>query len=191
MSVLQVAQRREHQDCVLVLNQQQPAGQPAEKRGSTLQSCTASNQGTATASPAHPENQEIYDYAVQDIRSGACASEGHVGEGWHAAGARKAATEEPNSGGPPMGLPCHGTTASEGRSCEEGSCDTAACAAQVFKDADWGRVVSKEQGKAWMQAAKAGDTPMLEQLLKSNVALLAYRGQGTTFGFGGVSYSSA
>jgi hypothetical protein len=71
------------------------------------------------------------------------------------------------------------------------SCQAAESISAVLQDADWVTVVPKEQGKAWLQAAKTGDVVVLEQLLNSNVALLAYRGQGTHFGFGGVMSCSA
>lgn len=40
-----------------------------------------------------------------------------------------------------------------------------------------------EQGRAWMEAAKGGDTGTLKALLSSNPNLITYQGQGTSFSF--------
>ena len=191
--MLQVAHRREHRDCVLLLRQPQPAGQPqAVGVRSELKSCTVGQQEAAVSSSSHPGNRDPHiEQAVAPDKgrtNRVCVSESCGAEDCRAGGAPKNVPGAPTPGGPPRDDT--DTTTSEGRSCKEDSCDASVCAFQGVEDADWGRVVSKEQGKAWMHAAKAGDTPVLQQLLESNVALLAYRGQGTASGFGGARYCS-
>ena len=47
--------------------------------------------------------------------------------------------------------------------------------------------VARDEGRSWINAAKAGDVPGLEALLGANAHLLRYRGEGTSFGFTGHS----
>ena len=53
------------------------------------------------------------------------------------------------------------------------------------KDIAWDKLVSRQVGNEWMQAAQSGDVPRLEQLAGAQPWLLAYRGKGTSFGFCG------
>lgn len=191
--MLQVSHRREHRDCVLLLRQPQSAGQPqAVGVRSELKSCTVGQQEAAASSSSHAGNRNPHVEQVVAPDKGrtnsVCVLESCGADDCRAGGAPKNVPGAPTPGGLPHGFT--GTTTSEGRSCKEDSFDASVCAFQGVDDSDWGRVVSKEQGKAWMHAAKAGNTPVLQKLLESNVALLAYRGQGTAFGFGGASYCS-
>ena len=47
--------------------------------------------------------------------------------------------------------------------------------------------VARDEGRSWINAAKAGDVPGMEALLGANAHLLRYRGEGTSFGFTGHS----
>ncbi|EFJ44630.1 molecular chaperone, partial [Volvox carteri f. nagariensis] len=42
---------------------------------------------------------------------------------------------------------------------------------------------SREEGRAWLEAARRGDLPTLERMLAENPRLLSYQGQGTSFAF--------
>lgn len=187
--VLQVAQRREHADCVLLLRQKQTACQLAINTPTRLESnsCTVSDPAPTDARRSHQHRQSIQQdtpVAYPSRHPTACEL-GSTAAGLESfKGEASAKVPEVSSSSRTQ---TSDATALGGSNCNwgKGSCDAAESASQVLRDANWGQAVSKEQGKAWMQAAKAGDIPVLEKLLKSNVALLAYRGQGTSFGFGG------
>jgi len=50
---------------------------------------------------------------------------------------------------------------------------------------DWAAAVAREEGRAWLEAAKGGDVASLQRQLAANPRLLLYRGQGTKYSFTG------
>jgi hypothetical protein len=61
--------------------------------------------------------------------------------------------------------------------------------AEVFWSAKvaWSQLITRDVGSRWMAAARAGQLPVLMELLQQHKVLLVFRGRGTSFGFCGAA----
>jgi hypothetical protein len=195
---LQIAERRSHSDCLMLFKQKQAAYEPQIlSTNHCVHGATANEQSTnhcvhgATANEQEPDTLRSSMHCQQRVPQEAATAE-------HAGGAPVCASAFTACGAEHMSAGAHEKVSDDSRSASQGArsstatdhevklCKGPETESTVLQDASWAQVVPKDQGIAWLQAAKAGDVAALEQLLKSNVALLAYRGQGTHFGFGGM-----
>lgn len=181
--LLQVAQRREHADCVRLLRQHEAACPAAVDQPGGLHSCAIHRQGpSGTAFLDHHQHQGAQQGSSvpgQYAHLTTCTSGGAVGVDSKFGGLPACSSSS-------HPLSTAATSPAAASHCVQRSCGAAPCASHALRDPKWQHAVPREQGQAWMKAAKAGDVPALETQLKSNVCLLAYRGQGTSFGFGGM-----
>jgi hypothetical protein len=181
---LQIAKRRNHSDCLMLFKQKHAAYEPQ------ILSTNHCAHG-ATANEQEPDTLRSSMHCQQGLPQDAATAE-------HAGGATVCASAFTACGVEHMSVGTHEKVSDDSTSASQGARSSTAIAHEltsckgpetestVLQDANWAQVVPKDQGIAWLQAAKAGDVAALGQLLKSNVALLAYRGEGTHFGFGGM-----
>jgi hypothetical protein len=185
---VQVARMREHHDCVLLLRQHQTAQAACQAQVEALSRDDRSTdicQGTDSESLSRRHQPGLQQQASrEELEHCVTASASSCAVGERPSGG---APQTQGPGGVGSGEGPHTTTTASGHSsCCQVPTNKSPSVSHALDSASWGEVVSKDEGNAWMQAARAGDLAVLEQLLRSNVALLAYRGQGTTLGFGGV-----
>ena len=179
---MQVAQRHSHAECVLLLRHKQAAEEPQCDARSTPRSFVDdfsdaqhnelrhANQNGPVASQAHAACAS--QVTPKDANSPAGATRAANRAQSHSASSREQDTQ-----------PSIHLNASYADSTSK--CDSIT---DLLSAVNWATLVTKEEGNSWMRAAKAGDVKTIQRLLQCNVALVGYRGQGTSFGFGGTAF---